>query len=98
MVTWLMLGQGAVLHGVVVDGGGLSQILLHEGIEELCQNGTLGGNWGQFHMLLLCGTPVWRIDIFYPHSPGWAGLACASTSFSAASMVWLRISSREPVK
>ena len=49
----LALGKRTDLHGVVVDKGGLDQLVLNKGIEELGQNGTLGGNLGQLHMMLL---------------------------------------------
>ena len=49
----LALGQRADLDGVVVDEGGLDQLVLDEGVEELGQDGALGGNLGQLHMVLL---------------------------------------------
>ena len=51
----LALGQRADLHGVIVDEGGLDQLVLHKGVEELSQNGALGGHLGQLHVVCLGG-------------------------------------------
>ena len=53
----LPLGQGAVFHRIVVDEGGLDQLLFHKGIEQLHQHSALGGIGRHQHILLLCGLP-----------------------------------------
>ena len=52
-IVRLALGQRADLDRIIIDEGWLDQLVLNKGIEELGQNGTLGGNLGQLHMMLL---------------------------------------------
>ena len=54
-VVGLALGQGADLHRIVVDEGGLDQLFLHEGVEELGQDRALRGHLGQGHVVCLGG-------------------------------------------
>ena len=46
-IVRLALGQRADLDRIIIDEGWLDQLVLNKGIEELGQNGTLGGNLGQ---------------------------------------------------
>ena len=55
-VARLALGQRTDLDGIVVDEGGLDELILNEGVEELGQNSALGGHLRQLHMVLLCGS------------------------------------------
>ena len=50
-IVRLALGKGADLHGVIVDEGGLDQLLLHEGVKELGQDGAPGGDLGQLNIV-----------------------------------------------
>ena len=52
-IVGLPLGQGAVLHWVIVNKGGLDEVFFHKCVEELRQNGALGGNFRQFNVLFL---------------------------------------------
>ena len=53
---WASFGQRADLDGVVIDEGGLDELILDKGVEELGQDRALCRDLGQLYMMLLGGS------------------------------------------